>query len=79
MNAKETLMTIVDAATLRLPASLIATRDALGGLAALLHSADPAAWASLARPAAPQLAALVWAISGKLDQGLIEAGLTPPD
>lgn len=61
------------------PASLILARQALDGLAALLNAVDHNAWASLARPAAPKLAALVWAIGGKLDQGLEEAGFTPPD
>jgi hypothetical protein len=71
-------MTIVDHAA-HCPAALISARHALYGLAALLNSIDPAAWASLARPTAPQLAHLVWAIGGKLDQGLSDAGLAAPD
>lgn len=61
------------------PPALISARQALHGLAALLNTTDPQAWASMARPPALQLAHLVWAIGGKLDEGLTEAGFAPPD
>lgn len=71
-------MTVVDHAAL-CPAPLISARHALFGLGALLNSVDQAAWASMARPTATQLAHLVWAITSKLDQGLSEAGFAAPD
>lgn len=60
------------------PAAFCDALGALDGLGALLNCADPAAWASLARPGAPQLARIVYAIRGKLDEGMADLGLEPP-
>lgn len=72
-------MTVADHHLVQVPAALASARMALLGLASLLNSVDQAAWASLARPTSPQLAHLVWAISGKLDDGLSQAGFAVPD
>lgn len=61
------------------PPALASARHALSGLAALLNSVDPGTWASLARPTAPQLTHLLWAILGKLDTGMAEAGFASSD
>lgn len=62
------------------PAAFVQARNALNGLGALFTIADPGAWNSLARPQTDDLAALVYAIGGKFDEGLADLGLdhAPP-
>lgn len=56
------------------PPALATARGALDGLGALFAVVDPQAWASMARPQAQSIANLVYAIGGKMDEGLLEAG-----
>lgn len=56
------------------PPALITAYAAAKGLAALLNVVDPNAWASMARPDAAHVAALIFAITGKMDEGLEELG-----
>lgn len=58
------------------PASFIQARSALNGLGALFNIADPCAWASLARPQTQDLAALVFSIGDRLDEGMADMGFT---
>jgi hypothetical protein len=60
------------------PAAIVQAQGAIRGLGALLNIADPRAWASLGRPEAQDVAHLVFAIGGKLDEGLADLGFDPP-